>query len=280
LAPSVLLLDDEENIRRDLGGRLMDRNYLVHTAASIDEAKKIILSEHIDFAIVDLKIDTDSDFGGAIVVNAVKRTQPRAKAIVLSAWPLDAEIKARFQVDIDAYIEKGGRENYIAAVFGKLEQLRKRAPSKQCFVIMPFSATESCSAREWTEVFRELVKPTVERAGLSYACERSKPRLGNIIEDILDALNRADVVIADVTDRNPNVFYELGVRHAIRDATILIAQRLEDVPFDLQQLPVHVYDWKTREGKRAFRSRIRELLILIDNERGSAMSPVRKYLKL
>ena len=105
-------------------------------------------------------------------------------------------------------------------------------------------------------------------------------RTGNIIEDILDNLNRADLVIADLTDKNPNVFYELGVRHALRHATILISQRLEDIPFDLRPLAIHVYDWKTKEGRREFRLRIKELLSAIDAGADDCVSPVRKYLRL
>jgi DNA-binding NtrC family response regulator len=106
----VLLLDDEENIRRDLGGYLMSHGYGVHKASSIEEAKKIILSENIDYAIVDLKIDYETEFGGAQIVNYAKRIHPKAKAIVLSAYTLDDEIKSRFEVDIDGYVHKAGKK--------------------------------------------------------------------------------------------------------------------------------------------------------------------------
>lgn len=276
----ILLLDDEENIRRDLGGYLMSNGYAVHKAKSIDEAKKIVLSEHIDFAIVDLKIDYESETGGAQIVNYVKRIHPKAKAIVLSARQLDETIKSKFEVEIDGYVHKGGQDNYILAVLGKLRELEKVPKSKTCFVIMPFSSSKSCREEEWTEIFKEHIKPAVEEAGFGYTCHRSRALSGNIIETILDDLNSADIVIADLTDRNPNVFYELGVRQALRGSTLLISQSIDDIPFDLRPYAIHLYDWKLAEGKRLFRERIKELIALVEAHPEKASSPIRKYLNL
>jgi CheY-like chemotaxis protein len=276
----ILLLDDEENIRRDLGGYLTNNGYGVHKARSIEEAKKIILSEHIDFAIVDLKIDYETEFGGAQIVNYAKRIHPKAKAIVLSASLLDEEINSKFEVEIDGYVDKGSQENYIIAVVRKLKELENIPKIKTCFVIMPFSSSKSCKEEEWTEIFNEHIKPAVEGAGFGYKCRRSRALCGNIIETILDDLNSADIVIADLTDRNPNVFYELGVRHALRGATVLISQNIDDIPFDLRPYAIQLYDWKLSENKRLFRERIKELIALIETHPEKASSPIRKYLNL
>jgi ActR/RegA family two-component response regulator len=276
----VLLLDDRENIRRDLGDRLRVRSFSVHTAASAEEARKIILSERIDYAIVDLAIDEQSELGGVEVVNFLKRNRPEARAIVLSAWPLDGHVRPRFEVEIDGYVEKGGAQNYISAVLTKLTDLTRKAPPKKCFVIMPFSTTKSCTENEWTEIFSKMIKPSVERPGYGYLCERSSLKMGNIIEEILDSLNRADVVIADMTDRNPNVFYELGIRHALRNATILISQNLDDIPFDLRPYATHIYKWKLHANKQSFAKTIKGVLSEIETGSQKVVSPVRKYLKI
>ena len=276
----VLLLDDEENIRRDLGNRLRSKGFSVHTADSAEAAKKIILSERIDCAIVDLVIDWHSEFSGAAIVNFLKRNQPKARAVVLSAYALDDRIRANLEVEIDGYVRKGGTENYITAVLEKLSDLFTSVPPKKCFVIMPFSASKSCTEQQWTEIFDKVIKPAVEKSGYGYVCERSSARIGNIIDDILDSLNRADIVIADMTDRNPNVFYELGVRHALRNATILIAQSLSDIPFDLHPYATQEYGWKLDSEKKAFVKCIRDIVRLIESEPDKAISPVRKYLKM
>ncbi|NPA39327.1 MAG: hypothetical protein GXO57_02645 [Thermodesulfobacteria bacterium] len=95
---------------------------------------------------------------------------------------------------------------------------------------MPFSPTKSCS--DWNKVY-QFIKDAVEGVRLGYQCERSEIRGGLIIKDILDNLYKADLVIADLTDQNPNVFYELGVRHTLSNKTILIAQDISYIPSDL-----------------------------------------------
>jgi len=107
--------------------------------------------------------------------------------------------------------------------------------------------------------------------------------VGSIITQIFDSLNSAEVVIADLTDRNANVFYELGVRHTLRDATILIAQRLEDVPFDLRQQAIIVYDWKISGNRDQARRTLQEAMKKIEVEieegrREIIISPVRAFM--
>ena len=79
---------------------------------------------------------------------------------------------------------------------------------------MPFSTTESCSEDEWTLLFEALFKPAIEGANLDYECRRSVATRGNIVASILQELKESYVVLADLTDHNANVFYELGVRHS------------------------------------------------------------------
>jgi hypothetical protein len=116
---------------------------------------------------------------------------------------------------------------------------------KLCYVIMPFSSTASCSDGEWTSVYKGVITPAVESSGLGYVCRRSSATTGNLIRDIVGDLYEANVVIADLTDQRPNVFYELGVRHALKNRTIMIAQRLSDIPSDLLGYACVEYGWKT-----------------------------------
>ena len=151
---------------------------------------------------------------------------------------------------------------------------------RDCFVIMPFSATASCTEDEWTQIFEQVLKPAVESAGLDYVCRRSVATRGNIIGAIVQDLNDSYVVLADVTDKNANVFYELGVRHAIKDRSILIAQKREDIPFDLQAYAYHVYGWKTPEERQALADKIRQLLVEIDSNPDRPDNPVSDFLKV
>jgi nucleoside 2-deoxyribosyltransferase len=71
------------------------------------------------------------------------------------------------------------------------------------------------------------------------------------ISDVWDAINHAQVLIADCTDRNPNVFYELGVAHTLGKPVIQIAQSKDDIPFDVRHMRTIIYD-STQAGLRKF----------------------------
>jgi len=149
---------------------------------------------------------------------------------------------------------------------------------KKCFVIMPFSKTQSCTEQKWTEIFEYIIKPAVEESRLGYECKRSIAERQNIIKGILEALNSANVVIADLTDNNPNVFYELGVRHTLANRTILIAQGEKHIPFDLGQYPVAFYSESPAKIVE-FKSEIKKKLEDIETNPERLDNPVADFLK-
>lgn len=152
--------------------------------------------------------------------------------------------------------------------------------SRKCFVIMPFATTDSASEKQWTTIYEQLIKPAVEGSGLDFECERSKATRGNLVKKIIYALNNSDVVIADLTDHNPNVCYELGIRHGRKNGTILLAQNREFLKiFDLHNYASHVYDWKSRPGKQEMISKIRELLLDYLKHPTEPDSPVLDFLQ-
>ena len=150
---------------------------------------------------------------------------------------------------------------------------------KKCFVIMPISKTKSCDKDGCTGIFDHMIKPAVTGSKLGFDCEQAKPRTGALIKDILEGLNRADVVIADLTDKNPNVFYELGIRHTLRNRTILIAQNIRHVPSDLQSYWVVTYE-KDLTGAEKFKRRVREILREMQKNPDKPDSPVADFLGL
>ena len=96
-----------------------------------------------------------------------------------------------------------------------------------CFVLMPFQ-------EPFFEVYETAVAPAAERCGLR--AKHAGEIFGNreIIEDIWDSICSARVIVADVTGRNPNVFYELGVCHTLGKECIILTQADADVPFDIR----------------------------------------------
>ena len=94
---------------------------------------------------------------------------------------------------------------------------------------------------------------------------------------VVEELITAEVVIADLTGRNPNVFYELGVRHSISSNTILIAQDLGDVPFDVHAQRIVVYSYDA-EGLLKLQTALEQAILEILADPDRIDNPVRRIL--
>lgn len=89
---------------------------------------------------------------------------------------------------------------------------------------MPFSKTTDKHTEDyWTEHFERFLKPLIEEnPGLE--ARRSEPLRGDILRQIITDLVVSRVVVADLTDHNPNVYWELGVRQSFQHGTVTIAE--------------------------------------------------------
>jgi hypothetical protein len=106
---------------------------------------------------------------------------------------------------------------------------------KTCFVIMPFGGC-------FDDYYKEIYKPAIESTGLKSIRADDLSRSSPIIQDIWQFTLAADLILADLTQKNSNVFYELGLAHALAKPAILISNSMDDVPFDLRALRVIIYD--------------------------------------
>lgn len=111
------------------------------------------------------------------------------------------------------------------------------------FIVRPFGTK---SGIDFDRVEKELIRPAMERSGLSGGTTGEFLQQGNIRADMFEQLLIADLVIADISIHNANVFYELGIRHALREKrTFLIKSKVAnepDVPFDLKTDRYLAYD--------------------------------------
>ncbi|MCK6499076.1 MAG: toll/interleukin-1 receptor domain-containing protein, partial [Nitrospira sp.] len=104
------------------------------------------------------------------------------------------------------------------------------------FVAMPFGVKTDSDGKEidFNRVYAELIRPALEAAGLDPFRADQEVRAGDIRTDMFQELLLADVVVADLTLDNPNVWYELGVRHALRArGVVLICGGRVSTAFDL-----------------------------------------------
>ena len=113
-----------------------------------------------------------------------------------------------------------------------------------CFVIMPYGRKTDAdgTVTDFDAVYHEVIREPVERAGLEcIRCDEIESA-GSIHEDMFEQLATADVAVVDITNLNPNVFYELGARHALtKSVTVLIRKRGGATPFNIQDLRIIEY---------------------------------------
>ncbi len=104
-----------------------------------------------------------------------------------------------------------------------------------CFVIMPFGG--------WFDnYYVDIYKPAIVNAGLEPKRADDIYRPSSIVQDIWDLTKEAKIVLADLTGKNANVLYELGLAHSLAKPAILVTNSMDDVPFDLRALRVIEFD--------------------------------------
>ena len=104
-----------------------------------------------------------------------------------------------------------------------------------CFILMPFGS--------WFDrYFKEIYVPATKEAGFEPLRADGLFSAGAVMEQVWAQIRKAKVLLADLTGKNPNVFYELGLAHAARKPVVFVAGDIDDVPFDVRHLRVVVFD--------------------------------------
>ncbi len=146
--------------------------------------------------------------------------------------------------------ESGGKRRLLDETHGAtrpndntstLARLVKKADVKEgdaCFVMMPF-------ANPIGGYYASIYEPAIIKAGLKpMRADADIFGPGKIIDQIYRGISDAKVLIAELTSKNPNVFYELGLAHAMQKPVVLVSATEDDNPFDTKHLRVIFYDIK------------------------------------
>lgn len=113
---------------------------------------------------------------------------------------------------------------------------------KKCYVIMPYGGNDPERRKRFEGVYRSLICPAASAAGYEAIREDYEATPGSITRNIILNLADADMVIADLTGGNANVFYELGIRHVMaKSRTVLICHKDSPIPFDTAAYQVILY---------------------------------------
>ena len=129
-----------------------------------------------------------------------------------------------------------GRDNDLKPAVVPGPKRSEVAAGTTCFVMQPFVG-------HLGTYYESLFKPAIEKAGLQpVRADDDMFATGKIMDQVWRGIHQAKVLVAELTSKNPNVFYELGLAHALRKPVVLVSSNEDDVPFDLRHIRVILYD--------------------------------------
>lgn len=148
---------------------------------------------------------------------------------------------------------------------------------KRCFVVCEFGTKGSDKRRRSDSLLKDIIRPILEEEG--YDADRSvdDSRPGEITSQIMKDLHEADLVIADLTGSNPNVLYEVALRHATGKPFIHLCQDPDGIPFDIGTLNAIALpeEWNVNETQTELRKQVQA----IRNGRVDFSNPASRYHK-
>jgi hypothetical protein len=106
---------------------------------------------------------------------------------------------------------------------------------KKCFVVTPIGGQDSEIRRAADGVIDTVIKPVLEDFGFQVDVAHKMYNSGSINKQILNRIINDDLVVVNLTNLNPNVMYELGVRHAVRKPVVQICEHNTKLPFDITE---------------------------------------------
>ncbi|MGB6533065.1 MAG: hypothetical protein WBF33_33660 [Candidatus Nitrosopolaris sp.] len=136
---------------------------------------------------------------------------------------------------------------------------------KKCFVICPIGGENSETRRRSDQIFTHVIEKAVHKFDYFPIRADKEPRPGIITSQIIEHLLKDELVIADLTDGNPNVFYELAVRHAVKKPFIQIRELAYTIPFDIANLRTIPVEYRWVDSMDRCREEIEKQIQEIEN---------------
>jgi chorismate mutase len=210
--------------------------------------------------------EIESRFDDRIHVISLSTASGQARDMLLADFftdvqsRLDVEAGTRFRAARPTAFEAITRDILEESTRDTDASALLASSSNLCFVMMPFRP-------ELDLVYAEIIRPAAQALGLTVlrVDEMSVP--GSITEQIRVAIQQSRVCVADLTGRNPNVLYEIGMAHSLGKPTLLLTQDVAELPFDMRGLRVISYSTDLNKIAVARDSLERALRVVLGEDR-------------
>jgi nucleoside 2-deoxyribosyltransferase len=135
----------------------------------------------------------------------------------------------------------------------------------KCFVISPIGPTDSDIRRQADKVLKHIIRKSLEPLGFKVIRADAISEPGTINLQVMKRIVDSEIVVADLTGTNPNVMYELAIRHAIGKPVILLLKSSEKIPFDIATERTIFYDLSDIDSVENTRDALSQQVQFIQN---------------
>ncbi len=151
---------------------------------------------------------------------------------------------------------------------------------KICFVISPIGEEDSETRKRSDTVLKHIINASVEQLGYEVVRADKISEPGIITTQIIQYIVDSPLVIADLTERNPNVFYELALRHAIRKPLVQMIKKGETIPFDVAATRIIHFDLQDLDSVENAKTEIASQVKSLEAGRNDIDNPISVSLDL
>lgn len=151
---------------------------------------------------------------------------------------------------------------------------------KKCFVVCPLGSENTPTRKRSDQVLRHIIEPVCKEKRLEAVRSDKIHDTDKIDQTIIDQLASADIVIADLSEHNPNAFFELGYRTALRKPVIHIVEEGTALPFDVLGVRTIFYDLKDPDKIDSCKARLSETIDAVSLDEPVANSAAATVMPL
>ncbi|MDR2948835.1 MAG: hypothetical protein LBV71_06470 [Prevotella sp.] len=158
--------------------------------------------------------------------------------------------------------------------------MAKKEDKKICFVISPIGEEGSETRERSDQILKHIITEPVKQLGYEVIRADKISEPGIITTQIIEYIVSAELVVADLTERNPNVFYELAVRHAVRKPLVQMIRKGDAIPFDVAATRIIQFDLHNLDSVAAAKEEIASQVKSIETGSNEIHNPISVSLDL
>lgn len=132
---------------------------------------------------------------------------------------------------------------------------------KTCFIVSPIGEEESEVRKRADQLFKYILSPVCDECEFKIIRVDKLNQADTITQTILDNLRNSELVIADITGHNPNVFFEIGFRASTGRPIIHLKEKGEKIPFDISGIRTFEYDLRDLDAVASIKERLKQTIL-------------------